>query len=328
MKKTVCTLIFMLCSGCGSVPSVEAKLSSSQSKAPESALTAYSWHHGAQDCELNQAPEFQVFAHSETSYILRQNKCVSFEAPFIYVLLGSEKVLVLDTGATESGDNAPLYTPLYTLVRQLIDSQSKTQAARDRQILVWHSHGHGDHYRGDDQFRGQRHVSLLGTDEDEVNGYFGFTQTRHQTEIDLGDRSLTVIATPGHQEEAITVYDPQTKWLLTGDTFYPGYIYVKDWQDYRGSISRLSLFSQHHDVSAILGAHIEMKKDSTDYYPIGSQYQPNEAPLMLMTADLLALNAELAKSAEAKEIVSDRFIIAPMGTLQRALSNIARWLTQ
>jgi hypothetical protein len=38
---------------------------------------------------------------------------------------------------------------------------------------------------------------------------------------------------PDNQEETISIYDHQTKWLMTGDTLYPGYIYVKDWQAYR-----------------------------------------------------------------------------------------------
>jgi hydroxyacylglutathione hydrolase len=231
---------------------------------------------------------------------------------------------VLDTGATEAGVDAPLYRQ----VHQLIETQSSTESQKSRPILVWHSHGHRDHYQGDDQFVDKQQVTVVGTQAAQVNAYFGFGPNQATSQIDLGDRLLTIMATPGHQEEAIAVYDPQTQWLLTGDTLYPGYIYVKDWQDYKGSIARLSEFSQSHDVSAILGAHIEMHKSGGGYYSFGTEYQPNEASLVLAVNDLHALNDKLANTQEAEEIASERFIIAPMGMFQKTVSNIARWLTQ
>ncbi|MCH2236210.1 MAG: MBL fold metallo-hydrolase, partial [Crocinitomicaceae bacterium] len=56
------------------------------------------------------------------------------------------------------------------------------------------------------------------------------------SEYDLGNRKLSIIPTPGHQNQAIIIYDAHTKWLLTRDSFYPGQIYIKDWQDYKLSI--------------------------------------------------------------------------------------------
>ncbi len=58
---------------------------------------------------------------------------------------------------------------------------------------------------------------------------------------------------PGHQNQAITIYDPQTKWLLTGDSFYLRLIYIKDWDEYKPSINRLTEFSKSNKVSALLG---------------------------------------------------------------------------
>ena len=59
-----------------------------------------------------------------------------------------------------------------------------------------------------------------------------------------------------------------TKWLLTGDTFYPGYLYVKDWNEYKNSIARLVSFSNTHEIDAILGAHVEMKNKAGEYYEL------------------------------------------------------------
>lgn len=287
----------------------------------ESALHKKAWIHGSMDCAVNEDAAIDVYRHSETTFILRQNKCLSFEAPFIYVLVGASRVLVLDTGATES----PAEFPLYKTVQSAIGDETLAT----KEILIVHSHSHSDHYKGDLQFQGKPGTTLVNPSGDDIKNFFGFSEWPSESvTLELGGRKLTVIPTPGHQEEAITIYDPQTKWLLTGDTVYPGYIYIKDWQDYKSSIARLVSFSGSHDVSAILGAHIEMTRQPGEYYPIGSTFQPNEAALDLELEDLLKLNIELQESDAAKELVFDEFIVAPMNWLQKAISNIARWFIQ
>jgi glyoxylase-like metal-dependent hydrolase (beta-lactamase superfamily II) len=287
----------------------------------ESVLAKNGWNHGSIDCAVNEDAAIDVYSHDETTFILRQNKCLSFEAPFIYVLVGASKVLVLDTGATESPSDFPLYQTVQSVVGE------ETMATKE--VLIVHSHSHSDHYKGDLQFKGKPGATLVNPSGDDVKNFFGFREwPSGNVRIELGGRKLTVIPTPGHQEDAITIYDPQTKWLLTGDTVYPGYIYIKDWEDYKRSIARLVSFSASHDVSAILGAHIEMTREPGEYYPIGTTFQPNEAALDLKLEDLLKLNAELQESDEEKELVFDKFIVAPMSGLQKAISNIARWFTQ
>ena len=91
------------------------------------------WIHGSEDCKNNQDPAIDVFQFDESTYILRQNKCLNFEAPFIYVLFGEHTVFVQDTGATAE---AELF-PLYETVQKLITEGSNS----DLNILVTHSHG-------------------------------------------------------------------------------------------------------------------------------------------------------------------------------------------
>jgi len=290
-----------------------------------SALQQKQWIHGAADCDSNTDPAIEVFRYDESSYILRQNKCLNFEAPFIYVLVGDDTVLVLDTGATESSADFPLYGT----VQALIEEQPGQTEKPVRDILVVHSHSHSDHYAGDSQFQGKPKVTLIAPNEAAITQYFGFARWPDgEARVDLGNRTLTIIPTPGHQEEALTVYDAQTKWLLTGDTLYPGYIYVKHWDEYKQSIARLASFSNSHPVSAVLGAHIEMTAQGREYYPIGTLYQPDEASLVLTPHTLLSLDAALTELAEPEKITMSEFIVAPMSTLQRTISNIARWITQ
>lgn len=309
--------------GLWSVPS-HASLNE-QSKLLSESLQQKKWNHGSADCYTNDDPTLEVHQYDQSSYILRQNKCTTYEAPFIYVLVGEEKVLVLDTGATES----TVDFPLYETVKSLLENLSEQSQNAEREIIVIHSHGHRDHYTGDIQFEGKPNVTVVAPDRISVDQYFGFNHTSDELAyIELGGRKITVIPTPGHQEEAISIYDPQTKWLLTGDTFYPGAIFVKEWDKYKNSIARLASFTNNNEVSFILGAHIEMTNTAGKYYSIGTSYQPDEASLVLMPKDLSALHAVLEKSDEEKTIILDGLVVEPMGILQKTISNIARWLTQ
>ena len=163
----------------------------------------------------------------------------------------------------------------------------------------------------------------------DVRSFFSFIDwPQGQKTIDLGERKITVIPTPGHQEEAISIYDHHTKWLMTGDTLYPGYIYVKDWEAYRNSIDSLAHFTKNNDVTAIMGAHIEKQKSPNSYFPIGSTYQPNEARLDLGIESLQGLNKELKTIDRPRELIFDDFTIKPMSSFQKMLSNTVRWFTQ
>ena len=214
---------------------------------------------------------------------------------------------------------------MHETVRSLI----QRERANEQELLVVHTHSHGDHHTADSQFKGKPKVTVIAPNYAAVTQFFAFHEWPNgEAKLELGGRTLTVVPTPGHQEEAISVYDPHTEWLLTGDTLYPGYIYVKDWDEYKKSIARLVSLSKTHNISAVLGAHIEMTIDAGEYYSIGTTYQPNEASLALTPAILASLNSALEKSDDAQKIVLDELVVAPMNAFQKAISNIARWIVQ
>ena len=317
------TLSLILIFGCWG-NTVEAKDSFNEStKQKILSLQQKKWAHGSPDCKLNTDPSIEIFQYDKSSYVLRQNKCTNYEAPFIYVLFGSDKILILDTGATESAVDFPLYDT----VQNLILDQSIEGEIDERELLVIHSHSHGDHYAGDLQFKDKPNVVVIEPNSAGIEAFFSFSN-QEQVEIDLGGRKITAIYSPGHQEEAISIYDSQTQWLLTGDTFYPGYVYVKDWDNYKKSIKRLASFIEENGVSAILGAHIEMTSKAGEYYPIGSTYQADEASLVLMPKDLSELNLQLQKQNESEIINLNGLIVEEMGLLSRTISHIARWILQ
>jgi len=320
MKPFICIISILFISSCTTPISVKAN-STELTSHQISTIAKSDWMHGSENCKTNQGSAFDVYKHDEQSFIIRQNKCLTFEAPFSYILVGAQQILVLDTGALSDNPEFSLYTELEKII-------GENQLAV-KKLLVVHSHSHSDHYQGDVYFNGRKNVEVVKTSASDVRSFFSFIDwPQGQKTIDLGGRKIVVIPTPGHQEEAISVYDHHTKWLMTGDTLYPGYIYVKNWQAYKDSIDRLTHFTKNNAVTAIMGAHIEKQKSPNSYFPIGSTYQPNEANLDLTVESLQILNKELKHHNKPREIILDDFIIKPMSSLQKMLSNTARWFTQ
>jgi glyoxylase-like metal-dependent hydrolase (beta-lactamase superfamily II) len=284
------------------------------------ALLPTSWNHGAADCSSNKDPAIEVFALDADTYVLRQNKCVHFEAPFIYVLFGEHTVFVQDTGATAEAAEFPLYDVVQGLI-----AHRGTEKLR---ILVTHSHSHGDHTAGDAQFRGKPRVTLIEPTAEAVRAYFKLASwPEGSATVDLGGRPLVILPAPGHQDESVAVYDARTGWLLTGDSVYPGLLYIKDWDTYRASIHRLAEFAKAHQVSAVMGTHIEMSRTPGKVYPRGSTFQPDEAALALSAEDLSGLDRSLQRAgAKPSEIVLTKFVVTPIGAFQRVVGNVLKWL--
>ncbi|MFT6317437.1 MAG: glyoxylase-like metal-dependent hydrolase (beta-lactamase superfamily II) [Candidatus Azotimanducaceae bacterium] len=245
------------------------------------------------------------------------------EAPFIYVLSGKHTVFVQDTGATESAKKFPIYAT----IQRLIDENFVATDSDKLKILVTHSHNHSDHTAGDNQFRGQENVVMVEGELKAIVEHFNFPRwPAGEAVIDLGDRKLTIIPIPGHQEASVAVYDSQTQWLLTGDTFYPGRLYVSLWDAYKTSIQKLVDFADTHPVSALMGTHIEMSDTPGKIFEFGLDYQPNETALPLTTDNLNALNAALIEIGnEPKEVTLDKFMVSPVGRAQKAIGKVLGW---
>ncbi len=282
------------------------------------------WIHGSANCDLNTDPAIDQLRVNNDTFILRQNKCINVEAPFIYVLFGQHTVFIQDTGATEDPDKFPIYKT----IQQLVDNWKDENSISKMDILVTHSHSHLDHRAGDAQFRNKADVILIEANEDAIIEYFNFANWPDgETVIDLGNRKLTVFPIPGHHDESIAVYDTQTRWLLTGDTFYPGRLYIKDWKQFKNSIRKLLVFVEEHQVSALMGTHIEMTSTARIDYTFGTTFQPEEARLPLMASDLSLLNKTLEEMGDdANDKILDKFIIAPVGIIQRVLGTVLGWI--
>jgi len=173
-----------------------------------------------------------------------------------YLIVGTERAVLFDTGLG-IGD-----------IQRVVDSLTKLP------ILVVNSHTHNDHTSGNWQFT---HIAGMDTDFTRHNAQgsradaqseldpgnlcgplpanfdpkayatkpWTITEQIHDgSQLDLGGRTLEVIATPGHTPDAIALLDRAHGLLFTGDSYYPGPIYLyrseTDVAAYEHSMTRLA----------------------------------------------------------------------------------------
>lgn len=175
-----------------------------------------------------------------------------------WLIEGEERALLFDTGLG-IGDIAAL-----------------AGALTERPVTVLNSHSHFDHVGGNHRFERisgpdlpyARDNARGGTNDEAMDNLFadgaiwmplpeGFDERSFRTEpwtvtesvrdtqrIDLGDRTLEVLLTPGHAPDALCLFDPLHGILFVGDTFYPAPLYAHlegaDHEAYRASAARLA----------------------------------------------------------------------------------------
>jgi glyoxylase-like metal-dependent hydrolase (beta-lactamase superfamily II) len=186
-----------------------------------------------------------------------------------YLILGDKRALMFDTGMG------------------IGDLKSLTTRLTDLPIIVLNSHTHNDHVGNNWQFdtvygmdtgftrqnaRGSREDAQAEIAPSEVCGSLpvGFDRNAYATKpwkiakylqdgerIDLGGRTIEIIATPGHTPDAISLFDHANGLLFTGDTYYPAPIWIyrpeTDLDAYGKSVHRLAALAPQ--VKIVLGAH-------------------------------------------------------------------------
>lgn len=287
ISRAICVVAFSLCSLACAHPTTTASVASKSMIAetqPEPGAFPQSWYAG--NADHAGRPDFQVHAYNDDFYILRQAAFTNYEKPFLYLIFGNDKAILFDTGAGKAD------------VAGAVDGVMQMWLKKHKRVsiplVVAHSHAHGDHVAGDAQFANRVGITLVGKDTAAVRAFFGIQHwPAEMVSYDLGNRLLDIFPIPGHEASSIAVYDRRTHILLTGDTFYPGRLYVRDGSAFTASIQRLVDFSTAHNVVHFLGTHIEQSSTPFMDYVVGTVDQPNEHALELTRADLLEMNDAL-----------------------------------
>ncbi len=241
------------------------------------------WDEGAADCSKVARPPLHVHPYNPQTFILRQNLCSTFEAPFLYLLVGSTRALLIDTGDVAD----PQKMPLAKTVLDILASAGSGKLP----LLVVHTHRHLDHRAGDGQFQNLPNVQVVGYELERVKEFYHFTQWPNGVvQVDLGDRVVDVVPSPGHNETEVSFYDRQTGLFFSGDFLIPGRLLIDDTPAELATAQRVADFVRDRPVSFVLGGHIE-KNAAGELLPWESQYHPNEHVLQVTKEDLLALPA-------------------------------------
>jgi len=256
-------------------------------------------------------PSVEIRMLDRQSFVLRVSKCVHYEGNFLFVLLGSDRCMVHDTGPVNGihlrciVDRLIEFSlehrhheeeSLANLFAKRLDSGWFSSPGSDCgfPLMVVHSHCHGDHIQGDEEFVDRPNTQILPHSLLALKEFFQISPNCTHTCFDLGERRVEVLFTAGHEPQGTDVcfYDHSRAWMLTGDIFYPGRLYISNFTAFRQSMLRLNQFVKANGVSVFLGSHIEIGQPtgtSTEEYPTGTRYQPNEHRWALYEEDLAKL---------------------------------------
>ena len=186
-----------------------------------------------------------------------------------YLIVGHKQALLFDTGMG------------------IADIRKVVSRLTSRPVVILNSHTHDDHVGGNWQFDfvygmdtdfTRKNAKGSATDAQaeiapgEICGYLpkGFDSKTYRTrpwkisrfihdgfKINLGGRTVEVVATPGHTPDAISLLDRENGLLFTGDTYYPAAIWLfrpeTDFGAYRKSIVQLADLAPQ--IKMVLGAH-------------------------------------------------------------------------
>jgi glyoxylase-like metal-dependent hydrolase (beta-lactamase superfamily II) len=241
---------------------------------------AFRWLYGSNVAALNRDPRIQVMQYNEDTYILRENVCVHWEAPFTYLLFGNKGALLIDTGATPEA----VYYPLRTTVDAIVTRWSQMRDKKNVPLTVVLTSGEDiAQNQGLGQFAGRPNTTLAPRPLAEMKQFYklGDSWPSGTGKIDLGDRIFDVIPTPGAHKDGVTFYDPYTDFLYTGDLLYPGKINISNDKDYVASLARLKEWKDKHPVKWVMGGHIEMQFVPGKAYPRFATYKPYEGLLQM-----------------------------------------------
>jgi len=217
---------------------------------------------------LNDESWFEIYRIRPGVFAIYEPK--QFEEVISYLILGEKRALLFDTGLGV-GKISAVVTRLTPLP-----------------VTVVNSHTHFDHVGGNAEFKDVWNRDLLytrknmrgqpniysrdalaperlcgplppGTDAKSysIRPWKSTHSLRDHERIDIGGRVVEVIFTPGHTPDSVALLDRTNGLLFTGDSFYPGPIYLfvpeTDFGAYTRSVARLAALEPQ--IKLLLPSH-------------------------------------------------------------------------
>ena len=248
---------------------------------PATGNLRFTWIHGSISAKANTDVRVQVHRYNEHTFILRQNPAIHWEAPFMYLLMGEERAVLLDAGATEEAE----YFPLRQVVDRVITRWQQANDVPKMPLLVLTLGSETSQIAALGQFENRPDTMVVGNDSVLRSAVLG-GDWPSKGKLDLGGRVLDVLPTPGLDESAISVFDEWSGILFTGNTLYPGRLVIRDYARYLESLESLADLSRKETLRFVLGGRIEMSAEPGLDYMLRSNYRPNEHALQLTASDL------------------------------------------
>jgi len=212
-------------------------------------------------------PWFEIYKVAPATYAIYEPH--QAEETISYLIVGNKQALLFDTGMGIGN------------IRRV------TAQLTARPVVVLNSHTHNDHVGGNWQFgfvygmdtdftranaKGAREDAQSEIGAGMICGDLpkNFDTRTYATKpwrislavhngfkINLGGRTLEIVATPGHTPDAICLLDRANGLLFTGDTYYPAPIWLfrpeTDLDAYVASVQRLAELAPQ--LKLVLGAH-------------------------------------------------------------------------
>ncbi|AMO73081.1 MBL fold metallo-hydrolase [Sphingorhabdus sp. M41] len=252
---------------------------------PAPGKLAFRWTYGSNVAVKNRDPRVQVVQYNEDTFVLRQNVCVHWEAPFTYLLFGNKGALLIDSGATANARHYPLRDTVDKIITRWGQARGRSKVPLTIALTSGEDIAQN---QGLVQFSDRPDSTIVPTALDVMKQHYGFRASwpSGTGAIDLGDRIIEVIATPGTHKDGLTFYDPYCRILFTGDLLFPGKINIGNDRDYVFSLQRLKKFASDRSPQWILGGHVEMMFVPGKFYPRFATYKPYERVLQMEPAHI------------------------------------------